>query len=101
MDRHHRHKPSPSELTRLGPSQWALARCGPIPPALPARRPHYIIPGSHWMDPAYYQQFRWTSPFSFGWPVPRTPWPGESETRAFGTGLISSPPPCPPSFRRW
>lgn len=87
----------PQELfSPPGPSQWELARCGPTPPAAPARRPHYVIPGSHWLDPAYYQMPRWTSPFTFGFPVPRTPWPFESETRAAGTGLIMGPVPCPP-----
>jgi hypothetical protein len=92
-------------LARIGRPPSSVARgvvppstsCGPLPPALPARRPHYVIPGSHWNDPAYWQMPRSPNPWSGGWPLPRTPWPGESETRAAGTGLISSGPfPCPP-----
>jgi hypothetical protein len=36
------------------------------------------------------------TPWSGGFPIPRTPWPFESETRAAGTGLLSGPPPPPP-----
>lgn len=98
MDRHHLHK-GPQELASLGPSPRELERCGPTPRALPAHQPRYVIPGSHWLDPAWYQEFRPTSPFTFGWPIPRIPWPNESETRAPGTGLISGPVPCRPPQR--
>lgn len=68
---------------------WLQARI-----ACPAPWPHYVIPGSHFYDPFYYQQI---PPF----PFPRAPWPYESETRAPGTGLLDAPPcipapPCPP-----
>lgn len=99
MDRHHLRKGSPQELATLGPSPEELAQCGPVPPALPAQPPRYVVPGSHWLDPAYYQGFRPTSPWSYGYPIPRIPWPGESETRAPGTGLLAGPMPCPPRHR--
>ena len=59
--------------------------------ALPAPCPHYVIPGSHAYDPFYAWQI---PPF----PFPRAPWPFESETRAAGTGLLTSfiGQPCTP-----
>ena len=67
--------------------------------ALPAPYPHYVIPCSNLLDPAYVRQLQ------PGWPFPRAPWPFESETRAPGTGLLASfihqpcvPPPCPPTW---
>ena len=63
------------------------APCGPAPNmphaapiARPAREQHYVIPGSHWLDPPY----AWQTPH---FPKPRPPWAFESETRAPGTGL--------------
>lgn len=56
------------------------------PLAVPAERfPRYVIPCSHCLDPPY------------GWmrksfPLPRQPWPWESESRAPGTGLIWGKP---------
>lgn len=79
------------------PGPRAIATCGPPPPALPAHAPRYVMPGSHWVDPAYAMIPRASTPFNGGWPLPRMPWPGESETRAPGTGLIGGPLPCPPT----
>lgn len=63
--------------------------CGPLPPAFPARPPHYVLPGSHLLDPAYRL---WQNP---NFPFPRFPLPFETQTRACGTGLIQSNP-CQP-----
>jgi len=67
--------------------------CGPWPwapvIAKPARKPHYIIPGSHWLDPPY----SWKTPW---FPFPRPPRAFETESRAPGTGLIWGGPRCPP-----
>lgn len=72
---------------------WWATRPGsqPLPNALPARPPRYVIPLSHRLDP----------PWSFGPPPPsfvrggggwpRHPWWLESGTRAAGTGLIGRP----------
>jgi hypothetical protein len=60
-----------------------------LPPVFP---PHYVMPGSHRLDPPY----SWDTPW---WPYPRPPLAFESETRAKGTGLIWGPPggsPPPP-----
>ena len=68
------------------------------PIALPAREHHYVMPGSHELDPP----FAWKTPW---WPFPRPPWPFETESRAPGTGLLwgtarhrppKPQPPCPP-----
>lgn len=69
--------------------------CGPLPPAFPARPPHYVMPGSHLLDPFY---AHWQNP---NWPYPRFPLPFETPTRQYGTGLIRSDP-CvtPPPFPR-
>ena len=67
---------------------------GPMPSnkpiALPPMEPHYVMPGSHWLDPPY----SFKPPF----PFPRQPWPFETESRAPGTGLIwgSGHHPWPP-----
>lgn len=67
--------------------------------ALPALKPHYVIPQSNNLDPPYSWKVSPT------WPFPRAPWPYETETRAAGTGLIwgagtTTPPAttgcCPP-----
>jgi hypothetical protein len=86
--------------------------------ACPAPPPSYVIPGSHRLDPPYSLQNNPCAPpwMSGKFPFPRMPWPFESETRAFGTGLTMTdwcinpptpvpptpvpPPPCPP-FRPW
>lgn len=74
----------------------------PHPPALPASMPRYVIPGSHWSDPAYWQIPRPPTQFEDGWPFARAPWPGESPTRAPGTGLVTvMPPPAPPMPPPW
>lgn len=73
--------------------------CGPPPPAFPARPPHYVLPGSHLLDPFY---VFWLNP---NYPFPRFPRPFETQTRADGTGLIAGnpcqpappPTPCPPA----
>jgi len=59
--------------------------------AWPAHEPRYVIPGSHLYDPFWGHQ---VPPF----PFPRAPWPFESETRAAGTGLLTSfiGRPCTP-----
>jgi hypothetical protein len=54
--------------------------------AAPAPCPRYVIPGSQCTDPGWYQSGRCCWPF----PVPRQPWPFETESRAPGTGLIAS-----------
>ena len=77
------------------PGPISIARCGPVPAAAPAHSPRYVVPGSHWTDPAYAQIPRAATPWAGGWPFPRVPWPGESETRAPGTGLLGTVP-CPP-----
>jgi hypothetical protein len=72
----------------------------PDPIAKPAGKPHYVMPGSHKLDPP----FAWETPW---WPFPRPPRRYETESRAPGTGLIwgsgkhgppgPQPPwPCPP-----
>ena len=58
--------------------------CGPLPPAFPARPPHYVLPGSHLLDPAYRL---WQNP---NFPFPRFPLPFETQTRACGTGLFKA-----------
>ena len=64
--------------------------------ACPAPYPHYVIPCSHLLDPAYATQLNPNFPF------PRTPRAWESETRAAGTGLIWGPQTaqqvCPPTI---
>ena len=63
----------------------------PGPIACPAPKPHYVIPGSHRLDPPYSWQHHAVPPWWRGqWPMPRMPWCFESETRAPGTGLITS-----------
>ena len=57
--------------------------------AAPAPYPHYVIPCSHLLDPAYAQQLNPNFPF------PRQPLAYESETRAAGTGLIWGPSSAP------
>jgi hypothetical protein len=84
------------DLVPTGPSP-----CGPLPPALPPRAPRYVIPGSFWLDPAYAEIPRRTSPWRGGWPFPRVPWPAESESRAAGTGLIRGAVPCHPHLSWW
>lgn len=81
------------------PTPREIARCGPaLPAAAPAHSPRYVVPGSHWVDASYAQIPRAANPWNGGWPFPRVPWPGESETRAPGTGLLFAVPcpPCPP-----
>jgi hypothetical protein len=85
------------------------AVCGPLPIAMPAPPPHYVLPGSHLLDPGYWQVPANPNPWRTGWPLPRVAWPGESESRAAGTGLVAGRPlPCPPppsrfshTIRRW
>jgi hypothetical protein len=67
--------------------------------ALPPLPPHYIMPGSHFLDPPYSRLPHHGPPWKWGhWPFPRDPWRFESETRAPGTGLIKGrarhPRPC-------
>ena len=72
------------------------------PIAKPPRLPHYVMPGSHTLDPP----FAWRPNAALGrWPFPRAPWPFETESRAAGTGLLwggvsmrprPPRPPCPP-----
>lgn len=57
---------------------------GGAPIAEPAGVQRYVIPGSHYLDPPYSWQLSET------WPRPRTPGAFESESRAPGTGMISS-----------
>lgn len=71
--------------------------------AAPAPPPSYVIPGSQYLDPPYSQMLNPCAPpwMQGKYPFPRNPWPFESETRAFGTGLIQTDPcqptqPCPP-----
>ena len=62
-------------------------------PAFPARAPTYVIPCSHLLDPPYSQMPTSFPPWWRGqWPFPRSPWPLETESRAPGTGLITSRP---------
>lgn len=85
-------KPSPQPCPPPGDRPHAE------PIALPAHPPHYVVPGSHKLDPPY----SWNTPW---WPFPRPPWPFETESRAAGTGLIwgsrlarpPKPQPCPPN----
>jgi hypothetical protein len=60
------------------------------PIAKPARRPHYVVPCSHLLDPPYaWMHDPRRPPWAQGrWPFPRQPFAYESETRAPGTGLI-------------
>ena len=69
----------------------------PWPIAKPPQAPHYVIPGSHRLDPPYSWMFDPRVPpwWRSHWPMPRMPWPWESETRAPGTGLIRGGGPCP------
>lgn len=68
----------------------------PFPIAYPAEAPHYVVPGSHRLDPPYAFAPNCGPPWWVSqWPQPRQPWPWESETRAPGTGLIRGAPPCP------
>lgn len=77
---------------------------GPLT-ACPAPWPHYVIPCSNLLDPAYARQLNPNFPF------PRMPRAFESETRADGTGLIWGPqtsvcppqpcPPCPTQSPMW
>jgi hypothetical protein len=75
--------------------------------ACPAPVPHYVIPGSHRLDPPYSWQNDPTIPswWQGRWPWPRIPWPFESESRARGSGLITPScrpppalPPCKPLY---
>jgi len=87
--------------------------CPPMPAqklALPAGPCRYTLPGSHCLDPGYFQQRTGPPQFVGQWPFPRMPWAFETESRAPGTGLISGrgfpfpsgttgfavPCPCPP-----
>jgi hypothetical protein len=90
--------PAPPNLIAGGVPPQVPTPCGPLPPAFPAGPPQYVIPGSHWNDPAYWQQPRNPDFFDSGWPTPRTPWPFETESRAAGTGLLAGPSPTPPPF---
>lgn len=70
----------------------------PAPIAKPPQAPHYVVPGSHLLDPPYAWQATGCPPWWVGnFPTPRLPWPFESETRAPGTGLITTPM-CPPGL---
>ena len=74
---------SPCRCRLCSRCQCWPCRCHKVP--LPAPPCHYVIPGSHWLDP----------PYSL-WRLahPRDPLPFESATRAIGTGLITGFPRC-------
>lgn len=77
------------------PCGCAPGPAGQRPIALPPLPPHYVMPGSHKLDPPYSHWLRGNPNFTGTFPFPRQPWAFESESRTGGTGLIWEP------HRRW